>query len=152
MTGGGRTGSQRGGRPPPRGRFACRCGPRSRRKRCSTAAIDCPRCDATPRPDKSLALRDNQEFVMTDIPRRSLAAGAGLLVGAMVSRAQAQQRKEEAQQLASANTPSLRAEPLPFNPDRIPRLSAKLPHSHHDDNYAGTVQRLNSIAEQLVKL
>ncbi len=89
---------------------------------------------------------------MTDIPRRSLAVGAGLLVGAMVSRAQAQQRQEEAQQLASANTPSLRAQPLPFNPDRIPGLSAKLLNSHHDNNYAGTVKRLNSIAEQLVKL
>ncbi len=89
---------------------------------------------------------------MTDIPRRSFAAGAGLLAGAMVSRAEAQQRKEEAQQLASANTPSIRAQPLPFNPDKIPGLSAKLLTGHHDNNYAGAVKRLNAIEEQLVKL
>ncbi len=67
---------------------------------------------------------------MTDIPRRSLAAGAGLLVGAMALRTEAQQKKEEAQQLASANTPSLRVQPLTFNPERIPGLSAKLLTSH----------------------
>jgi superoxide dismutase, Fe-Mn family len=87
---------------------------------------------------------------MTDIPRRSLAAGAGLLVGAMALRTQAQQKED--QQIASANTPSLRAQPLTFNPERIPGLSAKLLTSHHDNNYAGAVKRLNSIEEQLVKL
>ncbi len=83
---------------------------------------------------------------MTDIPRRSLAAGAGLLVGAMALRTEAQQKKEEAQQLASANTPSLRVQPLTFNPERIPGLSAKLLTSHHDNNYGGPVNRLNAIA------
>ena len=87
---------------------------------------------------------------MTDIPRRSLAAGAGLLVGAMALRAQAQQ--QEAQQIASANTPSLRAMPLTFNPERIPGLSAKLLNSHHDKNYAGTISKLNAIEAQLVKV
>ena len=87
---------------------------------------------------------------MTDIPRRSLAAGAGLLVGAMALRTQAQQK--EAQQLASANTPSLRVQPLTFNPERIPGLSAKLITSHHDNNYGGAVKRLNAIEAELVKL
>jgi len=87
---------------------------------------------------------------MTDIPRRSLAAGAGLLVGAMALRTQAQQKED--QQLASANTPSLRIQPLTFNPERIPGLSAKLITSHHDNNYGGAVNRLNAIEEQLVKL
>ena len=86
---------------------------------------------------------------MTDIPRRSLAAGAGLLVGAMALQTQAQQ---EAQQIASANTPSLRAMPLTFNPERIPGLSAKLLNSHHDKNYASTVSKLNAIAAQLIKV
>jgi Fe-Mn family superoxide dismutase len=87
---------------------------------------------------------------MTDIPRRSLAAGAGLLVGAMALRTQAQQKED--QQLASANTPSLRAQPLTFNPEKIPGLSAKLLTSHHDNNYGGAVKRLNAIEAELVKL
>jgi Fe-Mn family superoxide dismutase len=86
---------------------------------------------------------------MTDIPRRSLAAGAGLLVGALALSTEAQQK--EAQQIASANTPSLRALPLPFNADRIKGLSAKLLTSHHDKNYAGAVKRLNDIEAELVK-
>lgn len=86
---------------------------------------------------------------MTDIPRRSLAAGAGLLVGAMALRTQAQQK--EAQQIASASTPSLSVQPLTFNPEKIPGLSAKLITSHHDNNYAGAVKRLNAIEAELVK-
>ncbi len=89
---------------------------------------------------------------MTDIPRRSFAAGAGLLVGAVALRTQAQQKKEEAQQLASANLPNRHAEPLAFKPDRVPGLSAKLLTRHHDEDYAGAVRRLNSIEEQLVKI
>jgi Fe-Mn family superoxide dismutase len=87
---------------------------------------------------------------MTDIPRRSLAAGAGLLVGAMALRTQAQQKED--QQIASANTPSLSVQPLTFNPEKIPGLSAKLINSHHDNNYAGAVKRLNAIEAELVKL
>jgi Fe-Mn family superoxide dismutase len=87
---------------------------------------------------------------MTDIPRRSLAAGAGLLVGAVALRTQAQQKED--QQLASANTPSLRVQPLTFNPEKVPGLSAKLLTSHHDNNYGGAVKRLNAIEAELVKL
>jgi Fe-Mn family superoxide dismutase len=88
---------------------------------------------------------------MTDIPRRSLAAGAGLLVGAMALRVEAQQKQEQDQQIASANTPTLRGQPLTFNPERIPGLSAKLLTGHHDEHYAAVVKRLNGIEEQLVK-
>jgi Fe-Mn family superoxide dismutase len=87
---------------------------------------------------------------MTDIPRRSLAAGAGLLVGALALRSEAQQR--EAQQIASAAIPPLHAVPLPFNPDKIKGLSAKLLNSHHDNNYGGAVKRLAAIEEELVKI
>jgi Fe-Mn family superoxide dismutase len=89
---------------------------------------------------------------MTDIPRRSLATGAGLLVGALALRVEAQQKKEQDQQIASANTPTLRAQPLTFNPERIPGLSAKLLTSHHDQHYAAVVNRLNAIEAQLVKI
>jgi superoxide dismutase, Fe-Mn family len=83
---------------------------------------------------------------MPDIPRRSLAAGAGLLVGAMALQARAQQVA------AAAGTPKFRVQPLTFNPEKIKGLSAKLLASHHDNNYAGAVNRLNAVCEQIAKL
>jgi len=85
---------------------------------------------------------------MADIPRRALAAGAGLLVGAWASRGHAQQ---EAQQIASAGLPTLHPKPLPFDPGKIKGLSPKLLNSHHDNNYAGAVKRLAAIEDELVK-
>jgi Fe-Mn family superoxide dismutase len=82
---------------------------------------------------------------MPDIPRRSLAAGAGLLIGAMAMQA-------SAQQIAAATAPKFRVQPLTFNPEKIKGLSAKLIASHHDNNYAGAVSRLNAIGEQLARL
>jgi Fe-Mn family superoxide dismutase len=82
---------------------------------------------------------------MTDIHRRSLAAGAGLLLGAVTVQARAQQ-------VASAAAPTFRVQPLAFNPEKIKGLSAKLLTSHHDNNYAGAVKRLTAIADQLGKL
>jgi Fe-Mn family superoxide dismutase len=82
---------------------------------------------------------------MPDIPRRSLAAGAGLLAGAMAFHA-------GAQQVASAvTTPRFRAQPLTINPDKVKGLSADLLRSHYD-LYAGTVKRLNTISEELAKI
>jgi Fe-Mn family superoxide dismutase len=83
---------------------------------------------------------------MTDIPRRSLAAGAGLLVGAMTLRAHAQQVA------TAAATPKFRVQPLTFNPEKIRGLSARIITSHHDVNYAGAVKRLNAVTEELAKL
>jgi Fe-Mn family superoxide dismutase len=82
---------------------------------------------------------------MTAIPRRALAAGAGLLAGAIALQA-------HAQQLASAAPPKFRVRPLPFNAENVKGLSAKLLASHHDNNYAGAVQRLNVITDHLAKL
>jgi superoxide dismutase, Fe-Mn family len=83
---------------------------------------------------------------MPDIPRRSLAAGAGLLVGAMALQARAQQVA------AAAGTAKFRVQPLTFNPEKIKGLSAKLLVSHHDNNYGGAVNRLNAVCEQIAKL
>jgi Fe-Mn family superoxide dismutase len=79
---------------------------------------------------------------MTDIPRRSLAAGAGLLLGAVAVQARAQQ-------LASAATPKFRIQPLTVNPEKVKGLSADLLRSHHGINYAGTVKKLNAISETM---
>jgi Fe-Mn family superoxide dismutase len=83
---------------------------------------------------------------MTVLSRRSLAAGAGLLVGAMAVGARAQQ------QLASvAVSPKITAKPFTFNPDKVKGLSAELLRSHHA-HYADQVKRLNAIHEELTKL
>ncbi len=47
-----------------------------------------------------------------------------------------------------AHTPK----PLPFDPKRIPGLSEKLLVSHHENNYAGAVKRLNAIEAQIAAL
>ena len=81
---------------------------------------------------------------MPDISRRSLAAGAGLLVGAMALPA-------TAQQLAAASVTKFRAQPFTFNPEKIKWLSPKSLAGHHEI-YVGSVNRLNAIAEQLMQL
>src|SRR5215204_5110214 len=82
---------------------------------------------------------------MPDISRRSLAAGAGLLVGAMALQATAQQ------QLAAASMTKVRVQPLTFNPEKIKWLSPKSITGHHEI-YAGSVNRLNAVTEQLAQL
>ncbi|MBI3197743.1 MAG: superoxide dismutase [Rhodospirillales bacterium] len=82
---------------------------------------------------------------MTDIPRRSLAAGAGLLAGAMALQARAQVP-------GIVTVPKYVAKPMTFNPDKVPGLSANLLRSHHANNYAGTVAKLNTTNEELAKL
>ena len=42
--------------------------------------------------------------------------------------------------------------PLPFDPKSIPGLSEKILVSHHDNNYAGAVNRLGAIEGEVAKL
>ena len=42
--------------------------------------------------------------------------------------------------------------PLPFDPKKLSGISEKLIVSHHDNNYAGAVKRLNAINAELEKL
>lgn len=44
------------------------------------------------------------------------------------------------------------AKPLPFNPQKLKGLSAKLLTSHHENNYGGAVKNLNRVEEDLAKL
>ena len=83
---------------------------------------------------------------MNDIGRRdmlrgtALAAGATLAAGSFVM-------------AAHADTPAhYQAKPLPFDPQKIKGMSEKILVSHHQNNYAGAVKRLNIIAEQLASL
>ncbi len=47
---------------------------------------------------------------------------------------------------------SYEPKPLPFDPNKVKGLSAKLLTSHHDNNYTGAVKRLNAIEAQLAAL
>jgi Fe-Mn family superoxide dismutase len=48
--------------------------------------------------------------------------------------------------------PSYAIKPLPFDPKSIKGLSEKILVSHHDNNYAGAVRRLNAIGTELAGL
>ena len=87
---------------------------------------------------------------MTDIPRRSLAAGAGLLVGAIAFGARAQQTIP--QLISAVAVPKVTPKPLTINPDKVKGFSANLLRSHHDNEYAGAVKKLNAVGEELAKL
>lgn len=61
-----------------------------------------------------------------------------------------------AEEAPSVKPPAYRGEhpvrPLPFDPTKLRGLSEKLLVSHHDNNYAGAVKRLNLIQQQLGSL
>ncbi len=42
--------------------------------------------------------------------------------------------------------------PLPFDPNKLSGLSAKLLTSHHENNYGGAVKNLNKVEQQLVTI
>ena len=55
-------------------------------------------------------------------------------------------------QTAAARPAPYAIKPLPFDPKSIKGLSEKIIVSHHDNNYAGAVRRLNAIAAQFAAL
>jgi len=81
--------------------------------------------------------------------RRQFIEAAGLAAAAVSATGMAQS--------ASAQTPAMgkaaayAIKPLPFDPKSIKGLSEKIIVSHHDNNYAGAVKRLNAIAAQLAE-
>ncbi|MEP6831351.1 MAG: Fe-Mn family superoxide dismutase [Rhizomicrobium sp.] len=56
-----------------------------------------------------------------------------------------------AQPAAAGKAATYAIKPLPFDPKSIKGLSEKIVVSHHDNNYAGAVKRLNAIAAQLAE-
>jgi Fe-Mn family superoxide dismutase len=75
------------------------------------------------------------------------AAGAASAVGISVA---ASGTGAAAQTTAPSGPYSIK--PLPFDPKSIKGLSEKILVSHHDNNYAGAVKRLNAIAAQFAAL
>src|SRR5262245_66378426 len=77
-----------------------------------------------------------------------LGAGAVAITGLPARRAMAAD--------TSPKPPAYRGghavKPLPFDPTKQKGLSEKLLVSHHDNNYAGAVKRLNRIQQQLGSL
>ena len=59
---------------------------------------------------------------------------------------------EETPQLAPAYRGTNQVKPLPFEASKLKALSEKLITSHHDNNYAGAVKRLNQIQQQIGSL
>jgi Fe-Mn family superoxide dismutase len=81
----------------------------------------------------------------TRIERRTLMQLGGAAAAAAVSLQAARA------QPAPASGP-YQIKPLPFDPKSIKGLSEKIIVSHHDNNYAGAVKRLNAIAAQFAAL
>jgi superoxide dismutase, Fe-Mn family len=76
--------------------------------------------------------------------------GATILAGAVA--AGGVETKAAPAQTPNANTGPYAIKPLPFDPKSIKGLSEKILVSHHDNNYAGAVRRLNAITAQLATL
>lgn len=55
-------------------------------------------------------------------------------------------------QSATATSMTYAIKPLPFDPKSIPGLPERLLVSHHNNNYAGAVRRLNAIGAQLAAM
>ena len=70
---------------------------------------------------------------------------------AVAASATAMARSAGAQTPATGKAATYAIKPLPFDPKSIKGLSEKIIVSHHDNNYAGAVKRLNAIAAQLAE-
>lgn len=82
---------------------------------------------------------------MTSTRRQFIEAASLAAVSATVSGA------ASAQAQPAGNVPAYAIKPLPFDPKSIKGLSEKILVSHHDNNYAGAVRRLNAIGAQLAQ-
>ena len=80
--------------------------------------------------------------------RRQFIEAAGL---ATVAASAAGARSAGAQTPAMGKAATYSVKPLPFDPKSIKGLSEKIIVSHHDNNYAGAVKRLNAIGAQLAE-
>ena len=84
-----------------------------------------------------------------EIDRRNLIGAAGLAAAALA----ASVTNTEAQAVsAPGKAADYAIKPLSFDPKSIKGLSEKILVSHHDNNYAGAVRRLNAISAQFATL
>jgi Fe-Mn family superoxide dismutase len=85
---------------------------------------------------------------MSALDRRAVMAGGAILAAGLAASAAAQ-TPPPATASPAAPPPGFSPRPLPFDPKTITGLSERLLVSHHDNNYAGAVTRLNAIEGQL---
>src|SRR5688572_28443739 len=86
-----------------------------------------------------------------DVDRREFIENATILAGAAVTGLGVQAAAAQGQTPAASTGP-FAIKPLPFDPKSIKGLSERIIVSHHDNNYAGAVRRLNAITAQLAAL
>jgi Fe-Mn family superoxide dismutase len=82
--------------------------------------------------------------------RHFVEATAGAAALASLAMAKPAHTAEPAAPAATAAAYDVK--PLPFDPKKLNGISEKLIISHHDNNYAGAVKRLNTITAQLASL
>ena len=82
----------------------------------------------------------------------SLTDVLNIFEGGMVMAQESEKKSASSSQLAPAYKGENQVQPLPFNPAKLPGLSEKLIVSHHQNNYAGAVRRLNQIQQQIGSL
>ncbi len=85
----------------------------------------------------------------TEINRRNVIGAAGLATAALALASSGAQAQGAA---SPGKAASYAIKPLPFDPKSIKGLSEKILVSHHDNNYAGAVRRLNAISAQFAAL
>ena len=84
----------------------------------------------------------------SEIGRRDMMKAAGLAAAAAMAGAATGAQAQTTQGKAAV----YEIRPLPFDPKSIKGLSEKILVSHHDNNYAGAVRRLNAIGAQFAAL
>lgn len=82
------------------------------------------------------------------LDRRSLIAGAGTIAALAAAPAAIAQASPAARKVAPVKPP----QPLPFDAKAVGWLSEKILTSHHDNNYAGAVKRIDAIHAELAGL
>jgi len=82
-----------------------------------------------------------------ELDRRS-----AILAGLVTTAAMLNQGCATAQNSTAPSPTAFQPRPLPFDPKTIPGFSEKILVSHHDNNYAGGVNRIGAIRGELAKL
>jgi Fe-Mn family superoxide dismutase len=86
-----------------------------------------------------------------DTDRREFIRGTGMLVGTAALVGALPTAAAETT-TPGKTTMTYQVKPMPFDPNKVNGLSAKLLTSHYDNNYTGAVKRLNAIQTQLAGL
>ncbi len=88
----------------------------------------------------------------TDMERREFIQAAGMLAAAAATFTFSGQSAHAQTANGSFKPMAYDIKPLPFDPKSIKGLSEKILVSHHDNNYAGAVRRLNAITAEFANL